>query len=602
MKFTFITTALLLLSFFSVTAQNLDSTIEKYATQYSEEKVYLHYDKSTYSPGETIWYAAYLLNGISPAEESRTLYIDWTDDKGHLLAHNLVPVIHATAAGQFDIPEHYSGRYLHVKAYTKWMLNFDTAFLYNKDIRLIYHGSVTTHMPAIIPSIQFFPEGGDAVMGVLNKIAFKANDQFGRPVAVKGVVLDNKGVIKDSLHLIHDGMGFCFIVPKPNESFKARWVDQEGKTHLTSLPAIKQKGIALRISLQGDKRDFVVSATPGAAAEFGMIHMLGTMNHHEVFKFSKDITNGDIQGVIPTSALPSGILTITVFDQHWTPMAERITYVNNQDYTFNATMSVQHWGLNKRARNEVEISVPDSLPASFSVSVTDADIDTDSSHNIITNLMLTGDLKGEVYDPAWYFANQSDSLARQLDLVMLTHGWRRFNWTNVLAGKFPKILYPRDSTYLSLSGMIYGALPSQLRGAGSIILMMNPSKKKNQVVAVPIHDNGTFADPSVILFDTTRIYYQFPKSANLSDVLVKFMTNRLAPFSENTAASGKYSNGYVDTSGYYRHAMLADSAQKLLSLYKGKVLPTVTINAKPKDQLEVMDQRYTSGMFSGGDG
>ncbi|MBK5271206.1 MAG: hypothetical protein JJE22_09345, partial [Bacteroidia bacterium] len=117
--------------------QNIDSTIAVYANNYGQEKAYLHYDKSSYAPGETIWFKAYLMQGIFPADESKTFYIDWTDDKGNILSHNASPVINATTNGQFDIPTKYAGRYIHVKAYTKWMLNFDSAFIYNKDIQIL---------------------------------------------------------------------------------------------------------------------------------------------------------------------------------------------------------------------------------------------------------------------------------------------------------------------------------------------------------------------------------------------------------------------------------------------------------------------------------
>ena len=118
-------------------------------------------------------------------------------------------------------------------------------------------------------------------------------------------------------------------------------------------------------------------------------------------------------------------------------------------------MNVEHWGLNKRAKNEIQITVPDSLPANFSVAVTDVDIDADSSDNIISHLLLTGELKGQVYHPSYYFTNTSIQLADHLDLVMLTHGWRRFKWDDVAAGKFPKIIYPKDTSYLTLSGNLW---------------------------------------------------------------------------------------------------------------------------------------------------
>ncbi|MDQ2863763.1 MAG: hypothetical protein M3R50_08995, partial [Bacteroidota bacterium] len=449
----------LLFSFLNTNAQNIDSTIEKYASQYGQEKAYLHYDKSAYTPGETIWYKAYIMNGIYPSDESKNFYVDVTDDKGKLLLHSILPVVYAAAAGQFDIPKEYTGKYIHVKAYTKWMLNFDSSFLYNRDVRILSKSAGASVKNTIIPSLQFFPEGGDAIAGVSNKIAFKANDQFGRPINIKGIIENNRGEKIDSLRTVHDGMGFFFIFPKSGESFTAKWSlrnplekDEKGTEHTSELPAIKQTGISLQVAMTGDKRNFLVSASPEIASTLGSLHLMGTMNQHEIFKLTKDISSGSIKGIIPTLDLPSGILTITVFDSHWTPLAERITYINNQEYLFTAEMKVEHWGLNKRARNDISITVPDSLPATFSVAVTDLSIDADSSENIISHLLLTGDLKGKVYNPSYYFTNNSDTMSGQLDLVMLTHGWRRFKWEDVVAGKFPKIIYPKDTSYLSLSG------------------------------------------------------------------------------------------------------------------------------------------------------
>ena len=359
-------TSLFLFSLLSTHAQNIDSTIEKYGNDYGQEKTYLHYDKSTYAAGETIWYKAYIMNGIYAADESKTFYVDWTDDKGNLLSHSIIPVVYATAAGQFDIPAEYPGKYIHVKAYTKWMLNFDSAFLYNKDIRVLAKTASSSALKnTVIPSLQFFPEGGDVIEGVSNKVAFKANDQWGKPVKIKGVIQDHHGVKVDSLRTIHDGMGYFFIFPKAGESFTAKWKDQKGTEHISELPSIKPTGVSLQVIITGNKRNFTVSAAPGVGQTLGNIHLIGTMNQHEIFKITKDITSGNINGIIPTAGLPSGILTITAFDDHWTPLAERITYINNQEYLFNAEMNVEHWGLNKRARDEISITVPDSLAATI---------------------------------------------------------------------------------------------------------------------------------------------------------------------------------------------------------------------------------------------
>ncbi|MEP6927113.1 MAG: hypothetical protein ABI834_05725, partial [Ginsengibacter sp.] len=591
-----------LFSFHYATAQNIDSTIEKYANDYGQERTYLHYDKSTYAAGEIIWYKAYLMNGIFPADESKTMYVDWTDDKGKLLSHSMIPVVNATAAGQFDIPAAYSSKFIHVKAYTKWMLNFDSAFLYNKDIRILTKTSGSSaQKKTVIPSVQFFPEGGDAIAGVDNKIAFKANDQWGRPVKIKGIVQNNHGVFVDSLRIIHDGMGYFFINPKQGESFAAKWKDDKGTEYNTALPPVKPAGISLQVSSSGDKRNFIINASPEYADGHDTLHLIGTMYQHEVFKLSKNISHGNIKGIIPVKDLPSGILTITVFDNYWKPLVERITYINNREYLFNPEVTVEHWGLNKRAKNEIQITVPDNLPANFSVAVTDVDIDADSSDNIISHLLLTGELQGQVYNPSWYFSNTTDSVNSNLDLVMLTHGWRRFKWDDITAGKFPKINYPKDTSYLTLSGKLYGALPSQLRNAENIVLFIKQNKENNKMVVVPVQPNGTFNDPSLVLFDTTQIYYQLSKAKGLNDISVKFMEGRLPPLSYSTPANGFFYNQLNDTSGNYRHYQLADEATQLLNLYKGKILETVTIKARTKSPVEVLDEKYTSGLFSGGD-
>ena len=99
-----------------------------------------------------------------------------------------------------NIPADYKGKMIHVRAYTKWMLNFDSAFIYNKTIPILTkEAGPANQKNAVIPSIQFFPEGGDIIAGLSNKIAFKANDQWGRPVKVKGVIVNSKSKAEDSI-------------------------------------------------------------------------------------------------------------------------------------------------------------------------------------------------------------------------------------------------------------------------------------------------------------------------------------------------------------------------------------------------------------------
>ena len=596
----FVLSIFFLFLFVHLQAQDVLKNVENYSAKFQEERIYLHYDKTAYSPGESIWFKAYLMKTIFPEEESKTVYIDFSDQDGNLLLHTTSAVIEGTSYGQFDVPADYKGQFLFIKAYTKWMLNFDSAFLYHKEIKILNKKSGALPKKIKPNQITFFPEGGNIIEGIVNKIAFKMNDEYGRPVKGKGIIQNKAGKMIDSLRVIHDGMGFFFLQPDEGESFIAKWISDGDKEQTTSLPVVMKGGVGLQVGIIDDNRSFKISSTDyGDSKE---IHLLGTMYQQHVFDFTKNLKDGLMQGIIPTRDLPSGILTITVFDENWKPLAERITYVNNEEYTFTPKITVQHWGLNKRAKNEILITVPDSLVSNLSIAVTDGGIAIDTSDNIISHLKLTSELKGRINNPAIYFKDNSDSTAKKLDLVMLTNGWRKFDWESIASGKMPDFVYPKDTSYLTISGKIYGASPAQLRGAGDIVLLFKQNNQGNNIVNVPILGDGTFSDPNLILFDTANIYYQLPKGKGLDDATVQFMQNRLPPLGKNMKATGNSYNYDTDTTGNARQFRLSDIVNQEEAFAKAKILETVTIKRKTKSPVEILDEKYASGMFQSGDG
>ncbi|MGZ3848421.1 MAG: hypothetical protein ACXVKI_04800 [Flavisolibacter sp.] len=587
----------------SAGAQSLDSTLARYSRDYTTEKVWLHYDKAVYNPGETIWFKAYIMKGLLPGGENRNLYVDWVADNGEVLSHTVAPVVEASSTGQFDIPEKYTGHFIHVRAYTKWMLNFDTAFLYSRDIRVLGQRKAGAKTVAV-PTLQFFPEGGDAIAGVTNKIAFMANDQWGNPVAVKGTVRNGKGTVVDSFRSVHDGMGYFFLLPQEGATYTAKWKDAKGSEHTTTLPPVKASGISMQVVVSGSKRYINLVSSQNLPDHLKQVHIIGTIAQGEAFKTDVSFTPGNsTRRIIPTENFPSGILTITMFDADWNAISERITFINNHDFSFQPQMEVLHWGLNRRAKNEIQITLPDSLQgANLSLAVTDAALERDTASNIISHFLLSSDIRGRVFRPAYYFANTADSTAQQLDLVMLTHGWRRFKWEDLAKGKFPLLTYPKDSNYLSLSGKVYGVSKSLLTGTESVVLILKARDSANKMMLMPLNKDGSFNDPDFVFFDTLKVYYKL-KSKLLGSAEARFMTDRLpAPNYVEVSKNFMTPDPLTDTTGNFRNALLAAEALRLQEQEKGKVMETVTVTAKTKPPLQVMDEKYARGLFSGGDG
>lgn len=578
-------------------AQSIENTLAKYSEKYAQERTYIHYDKPVYAAGETIWFKAYLMQDILPALDSKTLYIDWIDEKGTVLSHTAIPVQQGAAHSQFDIPTTYSGAFIHVRAYTRWMLNFDSAFLYNRDIKVVGTTQRNVSKPAAtITDLQFFPEGGDAIEGIKNNIAFLAADQWGRPVRITGVV-QSSGAVVTTFSSRHDGMGSFYFMPQPGATYTATWKDAKGTAHTTALPTIKNTGVALQVAMQGAKRRFTLTRTSNVPEPLKRLHVVGTMRENFVFETGIDLTaNATFSGLIPTETLPTGILTITVFDADWNAVAERITFVKNEDYQFIPALEVAHWGLNKRARNELQLTIPDSIEANLSVSVTDGAIAKDSSANIIAHLLLTSEVKGYVPQADYYFAGNTDSVNQALDLVMLTHGWRRFKWEEVVKGKVPVIKYPKDTTYLSLSGKLYGTQPGN--APTGIALFLKSKDSGSRMIMEPVKPDGTFNDPDAVFFDTLQVYYQVQPAKLFKNVDVGFMLNRL-PALNYTAPQVPFSSN--DTTGDYRLYLLAQERAKASELMKEKMLANVTVRAKTKSPIQALDEKYTSGLFGGSD-
>lgn len=585
------------LSSFSTKAQVLDSTLAVYANKYQPERTYLHFDKAAYAPGETIWFKAYLMEGMSAAEVSKTLYVDWVDDKGNLLYHTSSPIVSGGITnGQLDVPASYKGSFVHVRAYTKWMLNFDTAFLYRKNIRIIQKANSTSPSTVVNASLQFFPEGGDMIDGIRNRIAFKAQDQWGRPVAVNGVVQKN-GTTIDSLKFIHDGMGFFYLIPEERSQYTVRWKDTKSIEHIIDLPPMKPEGISLEVSFAGDKRAFTINGSPGVPDYQKTLHLVGTMQHTMVLKANVNLKeNTSNSGLLPVENLPSGVLTLTVFDDQWNAVAERVIHVNNGEYFFPIQSVVQKKGLNKRGKNEIELTVPEGIEANLSVSVTDGFIESDSADHIVSHFLLTSELRGSIYNPSYYFKDSSIQRQQELDLVMLTNGWRRFKWEEVAKGKYPSITYPKDTSYLALSGTLLGATKAQLQNAGSLMMMI---REKNDSVTkslfAPIQTDGSFRSGNYIFFDSLKVYYQLPKA--LAKAKIDFMSGRLKALNYNNS---NVSRGAVsfNTGSYSRHAQLA---KELATIADKEMMEGITVTARRKTRLDSLDEKYTGGLFEGGD-
>ena len=177
-------------------------------------------------------------------------------------------------------------------------------------------------------------------------------------------------------------------------------------------------------------------------------------------------------------------------------------------------MKKESVNLNKRARNEISITIPDSIVTNLSVSVTDAGLGYDSSNNIYSDLLIANDLKGSIPGAASFLTN-SVNANENLDLLLLTHGWRRFNWETVVSGKFPELKFQRDAGFLSIRGEIKNG--TDLDAQDSMALLMITKDRKKNVYKLPVDGDGNFGKNGLFFYDSVQVVYKFNHSAKLNN-------------------------------------------------------------------------------------
>jgi len=585
--------------------QIIDSMMRVYAEKYPQEKIYVKFDKKAYNPGERIWYKAFVFSGFDPSAYSKNFYAEVYDANGSLILRNISPITNSTSSGSFDLPGNFSGTRIRVRAYTAWMLNFDTNFVFVKDIRIIGSSQDSVqHIDQPALSLHFFPEGGDMVAGIENNIAFKASDTFGQPHRISGILYDQTGKELLTFNSTHNGMGKFVIVPDKQDAFYVKWKDEKGVEYKSDLPAVRSSGIVLRVVNLSQKVIFSVSRPEESLANQQVI-IIAHMNQQMVYRAIVNLKATTMSGGnIPTGELPTGILQLTVFDMNQVPLAERICFINNHNYFSGAQLSMSAKSLKKRGRNVLEIALADTAQSNLSLAITDAEVDGNRpwDDNIISNLLLTGDLRGYIKDPYYYFQNNSDTLGQQLDLVMLTHGWRRFKWEDLARGKSPTIKFPVEN-FLSLNAEVLGIQYSRIAKDESLNVLIYNKDSGSKMLSVPYVNNGKFHLSGLYFFDTAKVYYQFNTNRNLSSESAVLFKNglfggyrKLKPFSMNLAVWSPDDSSLIRKSREVFEEVSRINTQNQKVQYLG----AVTVRGRMKSNKEKLDEQYSSGLFSGG--
>lgn len=582
----------LIFSFSLAQAQKPYELLTKWSSRSPIEKVYLHFDRDNYIAGQTIWFKAYCWSNYGADTISSNLYVELSNDAGTMISRAVLPVFLGGTNGQIELPDSLRTGSYFIRAYSPSMLNMDPGFIENRSV-FVYGKQEKLSTIAEELKLEFFPEGGNLISGVNNTIAFKAIDANGMPVSTKGKIFNSRNEAVVSFETYHDGMGLFEFTPIPGETYYAM-ADEDMSRKKNQLPGQTEKGIALTVIPHPQGSFFEIKQKKDPA--FKAAYMIGQMQHQVVFKQEFRSTNDEIQGVINTEHLYSGILQITFFNTDDQPLAERLVFVNNKEYLINGELVADTLSFGTRAKNRFQIQLKDTVQGTFSVSVTDAEYSSSPvrQQNILTGMLLTSDLKGYVHDPAYYFSAENDSVKTSLDLVMMTNGWRRFKWTE-LSQKLSQPNLLKNYAYITLSGKVTLQGIKKPFGDKDLLLMITGLNKKRSTHFLRTDANGKFFLDSLVFFDKSRLL--------ICDIRGK-KSQYIDVYPDNDSLRRSFSlpvhPAFPTRAGVNKGPSSAwQMDYDAILKANGLMLEGVTVKAKKRSPMEELDERYTTGLFSG---
>ena len=428
---------------------------------FPEEKVYLQLDRPYYSAGERLWFRAYMVHSAihTPLNLSRYIYVELLNAHNDVIVRKKIrPTDEGMFFGQMDLTPELSEGWYSVRAYTSFMRNIDEGFFFRRKIFIgnglkglsgvAVNERTTSNMgnsalnskEKAAFDVQFFPEGGHLIVGNMQIVGFKAIGANGLGTDVTGRILDNTNNEVTAFKSFHLGMGKIMLMPEAGKTYTAVCEDNMGQKLTVRLPDVSSNNYALCVQQTSTIMNITVF-TPEQSVRTDTLYLLGSLRGLPIFQTT--ILPDSPGFTFSKKGMNSGVTQILLMNGKGELLSERMIFVlANDDAKVNLTLDKTNY--QKRDAVHAALILKDSkgnpIEGDFSVSVTDDnDARIDSSETTIKSyLLLQSDLKGYIENPNGYFRPENKNAHGELDMLMLTQAWKRYDSKAVLAGNYAK--------------------------------------------------------------------------------------------------------------------------------------------------------------------
>lgn len=518
-------TVLFLLSFPVSYSQesNNDSIKESEKEYFSKEKIYLHFDKPYYASGDDIWFKVYLVNADTHQQNamSKIVYVDLIDYKNEIIESKVIKIINGSGLGDFKLALNLASGVYTIRAYTNFMRNYDSGYFFRKKINVSSLNKVDNSEKKISkinrvkkissnalnstrPDIQFFPEGGYLVNSLINRMGFKALDINGKGIDIKGSIIDEDGRIITMFKSSKFGLGKIAFKPQRDVKYKAI-IDYNGQKLNYDLPQVLAEGIVMQIEEQQDL--YLIKLQSSNNKDLNNLILHGQQHGEVICNASINVSQNKASIRVLKTLLKQGILQFTLLDNNISPICERLVFYEKDKNYPKVNISFSKRDYIKRELVEMEISL-DTMQieseADISVSITDASVVHGNNYDldIKSHLLLNSELRGEIENPGYYFMSDDSNRKKELDNLMMTQGWRRYIYNDVLKGSTYQF---KMETGISFKGSL---INENQKISNKEITLLFKNKETLFLQKMKTNNQGNFMFGEFDIVDSTSIIIQ----------------------------------------------------------------------------------------------
>jgi hypothetical protein len=423
----------------------LQENFNRYQLAVVQEKLFVHTDKSFYLPGEMIWFKLYCVDAALhiPINLSKVAYVEILNNEQKPVLQAGIALEEGKGEGSFIIPSSLmSGNYL-LRAYTKRMRNFNPSCYFETVLTIANTLKEPPVKPADIKQhyqLAFFPEGGNLVNGLPSTVAFTVKNQYGDGIAGRGYLTSNRQDTIARLETLQFGMGSFSFLPSPGVSYQAVFTIND-TTVVQSLPAAYEQGYTLHCSESVNKDALTVTVDASERFTNRQVFLFVHTRHLVQQVLAGRIETGKATFHLNKNQLGEGVSHLTVFDESRRPVCERLYFKRPSNrLRLKVITDKDRYSPREKVNIALQTSNENGNPVATDMSMAVFLVDSLQPlqyDDIQSWLLLQSELQGRIAFPQSYLNDSSATGEVSLNNLLLTQGWRRFNWEDVNTGRIP---------------------------------------------------------------------------------------------------------------------------------------------------------------------